>query len=102
MDGRNISVFPDAMVTANLRFYSREATANDLLDPLRYATDFLLVPSDAAILPLARSDERWQEVYGDRDGSLFVRADAAHAAVVGSFKAGTLAPPVGCSVGTLR
>lgn len=102
MDGRNISVFPDAMVSANLRFYSREATANDLLDPLRYATDFLLVPSDAGILPLVRSDERWQEVYRDRDASLFVRADAAHAAVVGSIKAGTLAPPVGCSVRTLR
>ena len=48
------------------------------------------------------TDERWQEVYRDRDSSLFVRTDAAHAAVVGSFKAGTLAPPVGCSVRTLR
>jgi hypothetical protein len=102
MDGRNISVFPDAAVGANLRFYSGGATADDLLDPLRYATDFLLVPSDAAILELVRSDGRWKEVYRDGDASVFVRADAAHAKVVGSFKAGTLAPLVGCPVRTLR
>lgn len=102
MDGRNISVFSDVTVRANLTFYSKEATADDLLDPLRYPTDFVLMPSDAAILGLVRSDKRWQEVYGDRDGSLFVRADAAHAAVLAAFKAGTLVTPAACSVRTLR
>ena len=77
MDGRNITLFPGPMVTENLKFYSSDTGSDALEVPLRYNTDFLLVPSDAAILARVRSDFRWRQVYGDEDAVLFVRADAA-------------------------
>jgi hypothetical protein len=75
MDGRNISLFPDDMVLDNLRFYSGEASAADLEVPLRYRTDYVLVPADAPVLPLVRNDARWRSIYSDDDASLFVRAN---------------------------
>jgi hypothetical protein len=77
MDGRNITLFPDRMVEENLRFYSRDATREDLDVPFRYSTDFLLMPSNAPILPAVRQDSRWQPFYSDRDTVLFVRTDRA-------------------------
>jgi hypothetical protein len=93
MDGRNISLFPDDMVVDNLRFYSGEVTRADLDIPLRYETDLLLVPSDSVVLAMVRSDSRWQEMYIDDDGSLFVRADAAHASTLSLSNTRSLTPP---------
>jgi hypothetical protein len=75
MDGRNISAFPDNMVVENLRFYSDSASRVDLEAPLRYKTDFLLVPSDRPVLYRVLADSRWYKVFSDRDSALFVRAD---------------------------
>jgi hypothetical protein len=76
MDGRNISLFPDDMVAANLKFYSRTTAPDDVSLPLRYDTDLLLMPTDAAVLPRIRRDERWRAVYEDSDAVIFVRAGA--------------------------
>jgi len=89
MDGRNISAFPPGMVSENLHFYSPAARRDDLETPLRYDTDFLLVPSDAIILESVRSDRRWRQIYRDADAFLFVRADEAHALI----EAARLRPP---------
>ena len=74
MDGRNISLFSDDMVAGNLRFYSATATAADLADPWRYATDFLLVPTSSDALSAVRADGRWRQIFRDRSSALFVRA----------------------------
>ena len=93
MDGRNISLFPDAMVVENLRFYtSRDA---DLDVPLRYKTDLLLVPANAPVLARLMGDARWRQLYADRGATLFQRADAA----VAVSSTGIISE--GCS-GTLR
>jgi hypothetical protein len=75
MDGRNISAFPDNMVVENLKFYSDSASRVDLEAPLRYDTDFLLVPSDRPVLQGISDDARWHKIFSDRDSALFVRAD---------------------------
>ena len=74
MDGRNISLFPDEMVRENLLFYASAAESVDIDTPLRYQSDFLLVPTDAPVLTRLKSDRRWTAIYGDTDAALFVRA----------------------------
>lgn len=93
MDGRNISLFSDEMVAENLRFYSSDVTPADIDVPTKYDSDFLLVPSDRAVLGMAHADSRWRQIYADQDAHLFVRADPRHAAV----EPGVLAlPPDTC------
>jgi hypothetical protein len=77
MDGRNVSLFPDRMVLENLRFYADAAGDVDLDAPLRYATDFLIVPTDAPVMARLLSDSRWRRVYTDSDAMVFERADVA-------------------------
>ena len=77
MDGRNITFFPDRMVVENLRFYSASATRDDEDAPLRYETDYLLVPSDRSILGRIQADRRWQQIFTDSDAFLFVRREKA-------------------------
>ncbi len=97
MDGRNISLFPDDMVVKNLQFYAAVPASADLEDPLRYDTDFLLVPTSAGILSNVRSDGRWREMFADRDAALFVRAGARGARWDAPATAATAgAPPSGC------
>jgi hypothetical protein len=79
MDGRNVSLFSDQMVLENLKFYSDDASRVDIDAPFRYATDFLMVPTDAPVLTRVVSDSRWQRVYGDADSVLFERADVTGA-----------------------
>ena len=74
MDGRNISLFTDEMVRENLEFYTGRAGRVDV--PLRYDTDFLLIPSNQAAFPSIQADKRWRQVYRDNDSALFTRADA--------------------------
>ena len=74
MDGRNVSLFSDQMVLENLKFYSDDASRVDIDAPFRYATDFLMVPTDAPVLTRVVSDSRWRRVYGDADSVLFERA----------------------------
>jgi hypothetical protein len=79
MDGRNISLYSDEMVLENLKFYTDAARDVNVAAPLRYDTDFLLIPSDSAALSPLSTDGRWQTVYSDRDSTLLLRADARHA-----------------------
>jgi hypothetical protein len=74
MDGRNVSLFSDQMVVENLKFYSDDASRVDLDAPFRYATDFLIVPTDAPVLARLLSDARWRRAYADADSVLFERA----------------------------
>ena len=74
MDGRNVSLFSDDMVRENLKFYSDAAPLVDIDAPSRYATDFLMVPTDAPVLARLTSDSRWRRVYADSDSVLFQRA----------------------------
>jgi hypothetical protein len=69
-------LFSDEMVRENLKFYSDRASEVDLDAPFRYATDFLMVPTDAPVLSRLQSDSRWRRVYADSDAVLFERADA--------------------------
>jgi hypothetical protein len=77
MDGRNVSLFSDQMVLENLKFYLDDASHVDIDAPFRYPTDFLIVPTDAPVLPRVLSDSRWRRVYADPDAVLFERADVA-------------------------
>jgi hypothetical protein len=74
MDGRNISLFPDALVTENLRFYTDDPESVDLQVPVRHDSDFLLVPTDTPALPRIERDPRWQRIHADDDSVVFVRA----------------------------
>jgi len=76
MDGRNVSLFPDEMVLENMKFYTDDVNRADLDAPFRYATDFLVVPADAPVLPRVQADSRWRRMYTDFDSVLFERADA--------------------------
>jgi hypothetical protein len=75
MDGRNISLYPDDMVVENLKFYGDRTSEADPGAPLRYQTDYLVVPTDRPVLERVRADTVWQEVYTDTDAVLFVRRD---------------------------
>jgi hypothetical protein len=77
MDGRNISLFPDRMVVENFDFYLKDAGTVDPETPLRYDTDFLLIPSDSPVLSRIETDGRWRQAFRDGDAALFLRADAA-------------------------
>jgi hypothetical protein len=76
MDGRNVSLFSDEMVLENLKFYTDDPSDADTDTPLRYATDFLLVPREAPVLSRLVADTRWRRVYADGDSVLFEHADA--------------------------
>ena len=73
IDGRNVSLYPTEVVRSNLEFYVRDD--GDLSEPLRFASDYLLVPSDVPVLAQLRMDSRWQRLFEDPDCVLFVRAD---------------------------
>jgi hypothetical protein len=75
MDGRNISLYPDAMVLENLKFFSDPASAVDIGAPLRYDSDLLLVPMNSPVLPRIAAETVWRKVYGDRDAVVFERSD---------------------------
>jgi hypothetical protein len=77
MDGRNISLFPDDIVVENLRFYSANIAEADVNAPLRYDTDYLLVPADRPVLERVLSDDRWQRVFTGSDSTLFARRGGA-------------------------
>jgi hypothetical protein len=88
MDGRNVTLFPSAMVRKHLMYVLFDP---DL--PLHYPTDYLLLPGDADVVERLRHDSRWQVLYEDRDAILLVRADEAHADVLRRFRAGELKKP---------
>jgi len=90
MDGRNISLFPDRMVIENFDFYLEPANAADLDAPLRYPTDYLLVPTDSPVLSRIEADGRWRPAFRDGDAALFVRTD-----FTGVFASAH--PPLPCS-----
>lgn len=90
MDGRNISLFPDAMVTENLRFYTDDPESVDLQTPVRHDSDFLLVPRDTPALPRIERDTRWLRIYADNDSIVFVRADDRYRELVGAVGSGAL------------
>ena len=76
MDGRNVSLFSDEMVLENVKFYTDAVDHADIDAPFRYATDFLIVPTDAPVLSRLLADSRWRRMYADPDAVLFARADA--------------------------
>jgi hypothetical protein len=99
MDGRNISLFPDAMVTENMRFYTDPADAVDLDAPLRYPTQFVLAPADMPALPRLLDDARWAVVYSDADALLFIRATHANRPLIDAVRSGgaiPAPPPIPC------
>jgi hypothetical protein len=97
MDGRNITLFPDAMVTENMRFFSDRPDSVDLETPLRYASDYLLVPADMPSLPDLMGDPRWHPIRTDSDSVLFVRATPANRALIDAALRGALTqPPAQC------
>jgi hypothetical protein len=63
------------MVLENLKFYTDDPDHADLDAPLRYATDFLLVPTEAPVLSRLLADSRWRRLYADSDSVLFEHAD---------------------------
>jgi hypothetical protein len=65
------------MVLENQKFYADEAGDVDLDAPLRYATDFIIVPTEAPVLARLLSDSRWRRVYADADAMLFERSGGA-------------------------
>jgi hypothetical protein len=91
MDGRNVTLFPSAMVRENLVYVRPEATNPDV--PLHYPTDYLLLPVEAVVVERLRNDPRWQVLYEDREAILLVRADEAHADVLRRFQARELKKP---------
>jgi hypothetical protein len=93
MDGRNITLFPDAMVTENMRFYTDGADAVELDTPLRHATDYLLVPTDMPALSLVIDDPRWSALHVDKDAMLFVRTTLAHQPLIDAARRGELTSP---------
>lgn len=73
MDGRNVSLYPRAMVRANLEFYTRGDGAQDQLG--LETADFLLMPSDAPALARVDHDSSWRRLFQDPDCVLFGRAE---------------------------
>jgi hypothetical protein len=82
MDGRNISLYSDAMVVENMKFYRDPAETIDIGAPLRYDSDLLLVPTDSAVLRRVADDDRWRQIYRDSDAVLFARSDRPLSATV--------------------
>jgi hypothetical protein len=52
----------------------------DVDAPLRYDTNFVLIPTDSPVLSRIETDPRWQQRFRDRDAVLFLRSDARQAA----------------------
>lgn len=90
MDGRNVTLFPSAMVRENLMVVLPEG---DPEAPLRYPTDYLLLPQRTVVVERVGRDPRWQVLYEDRATVLFVRADDAHADVLRRHHSGELREP---------
>jgi len=90
MDGRNVSVYPPAMVRENLEFYLRGTAQVDV--PLRYRTDYLLVPRDAPPAMRLRADSRWVLLFEDTDSLIFLKSDNLHGAILTRHKEGRLRP----------
>jgi hypothetical protein len=75
MDGRNVTLFPPALVAENLSFYlADDPPAGAALD---HGADFVLVPADAPVLTQLRGDSRWVILFDDGQAALFARAGAA-------------------------
>jgi hypothetical protein len=72
MDGRNVTLFPSAQVRESLLYYLK---GTDPETPLRYDTDYLLVPAGAPVLGALAGDHRWATLYADDKAVLFLRAD---------------------------
>jgi hypothetical protein len=77
MDGRNISLFSDRMVSENFDYFLKDADSVDVDAPLRYDTDFLLIPTDSPALASVETDRRWRQGYRDAEAALFLRAGAS-------------------------
>jgi hypothetical protein len=91
MDGRNVTLFPSAQVKENLTYYLLDDADPSI--PLRYPTDYLLVPPAAAVLKALRHDSHWQELSTGADAVVFVRADGRHDDVLRRYRAGALEQP---------
>jgi hypothetical protein len=95
MDGRNISLFPRDMVRESLEFYL--SSHPDLETPLRYDTDFLLVPTSFSRLDALEADTRWTAIHRDSDAVLFKRADGRELPAASSGRAAAESiPPEVC------
>jgi hypothetical protein len=90
VDGRNVTLFPGPVVEANLAFYLSGRA--DLEVPLEPPADFLLVPTDAAVLACLRRDGHWAELYADEGAVVLVRVQG-HADLVRRARAGELRVP---------
>jgi hypothetical protein len=75
MDGRNITLYSDAMVLENLKFYADAASQADVDVPLRYDSDLLLVPGDSPVLQRVGADGRWRTLYRDEEAAVFSRSN---------------------------
>ncbi len=75
MDCRNVTLFPSALVRETLVFYLAEGGDGGV--PLRYPTDYLLVPQYAQVLPALREDSRWRLLYEDDRAVLFAPAESS-------------------------
>lgn len=95
MDGRNVTLFPSKMVEENLLFYVDPAEQVKLDVPLKYPTDYLVIPTDSPVLSRIRKDDKWLAIYDGSDAVLFVRADSAHQDVIRRFREGKLEVPTG-------
>jgi hypothetical protein len=91
MDGRNVTLFPSAMVRENVTYVLPEAADPDV--PLNYPTDYLLLPVEAVVVDHLRHDRRWQVLYEDQEAILLVRVDDANADVLRRFQDGELTKP---------
>jgi hypothetical protein len=100
MDGRNVTLFAGEQVEANLSFYLDAEPDSEA--PLRLSTDFLLVPTDTAVLGRLRSDSRWVVLYEDAGAVLLVRADEAHTDWLRRLRAGDLKVPSTEAPGVFR
>jgi hypothetical protein len=76
MDGRNVTVFPSNMVRENFAYRLLEGQDPDL--PMRYDTDYLLLPVDAPVVTALRQDQRWRILYEDKVCILLIRVDERH------------------------
>jgi hypothetical protein len=68
------------MVIENFDFFLKDAGSVDVDAPLRYDTNFVLIPTDSPVLSRVESDPRWQQGFRDGDAALFLRSDAHHPA----------------------
>jgi hypothetical protein len=102
MDGRNVSLFPRPMVEESLTFYTTGADDIDMDAPIRYPSDYLLVPADMPALSRVLKDRRWHRIFADNDAILLVRADPDHQDIVSASARGTLIMPRGTCDAFLR